>query len=126
MLGYGHDDVTSGRMRWTKLTPTEWIPADEDALAQLSLTGTCRPYEKEYYRKDGSRVPVLVGGAFFERKADEGVVFVIDMSDRKRAEGALREREAKIRRLVDSNIIGIFIQAWKVGFLRPMTRFFVS
>src|SRR5713226_2279129 len=95
MLGYGHDDVISGRMRWTKLTPAEWAPADEDALAQLSGTGTCRPYEKEYYRKDGSRVPVLVGGAFFERKADEGVVFVIDMSDRKRAEEALRESEAK-------------------------------
>jgi PAS domain S-box-containing protein len=109
MLGYGHDDVISGRMRWTKLTPTEWAPADEDALAQLSGTGTCRPYEKEYYRKDGSRVPVLVGGAFFERKPDEGVVFVIDMSDRKRAEEALRGSEAKIRRLVDSNIIGIFV-----------------
>ena len=95
MLGYGHDDVISGRMRWTKLTPTEWAPADEDALAQLSGTGTCRPYEKEYYRKDGSRVPVLVGGAFFERTADEGVVFVIDMRDRKRAEEALRESEAK-------------------------------
>jgi len=109
MLGYGHDDVTSGRMRWTKLTPAEWAPADEDALAQLSGTGTCRPFEKEYYRKDGSRVPVLVGGAFFERKPDEGVVFVIDMSDRKRAKEALRESEAKIRRLVDSNIIGIFV-----------------
>jgi len=95
MLDYGHDDLISGRMRWTKLTPTEWAPADEDALAQLSETGTCRPYEKEYYRKDGSRVPVLVGGAFFERKADEGVVFVIDMSDRKRAEEALRQSEAK-------------------------------
>jgi PAS domain S-box-containing protein len=95
MLGYGHDDVISGRMRWTKLTPTEWAPEDEDALAQLSGSGTCRPYEKEYYRKDGSRVPVLVGGAFFERKADEGVVFVIDMSDRKRAVEALRKSEAK-------------------------------
>jgi PAS domain S-box-containing protein len=109
LLGYDHDDVISGRMRWTKLTPTEWAPADEDALAQLGETGTCRPYEKEYYRKDGSRIPVLVGGAFFQKKADEGVVFVIDMSDRKRAEEALRESEAKIRRLVDSNIIGIFI-----------------
>jgi PAS domain S-box-containing protein len=109
ILGYGHDDVVSGRMRWTKLTPAEWAPADENALAQLSVTGTCRPYEKEYCRKDGSRVPVLVGGAFFERETDEGVVFVIDMSERKRAEEALREREIKIRRLVDSNIIGIFI-----------------
>src|SRR3954454_13022513 len=97
MLGYGRDDVISARMRWTKLTPTEWAAADEDALAQLSRTGTCRPYEKEYFRKDGSRIPVLVGGAFFERKADEGVVFVIDMSGRKRAEEALRESEAKFR-----------------------------
>jgi PAS domain S-box-containing protein len=96
MLGYGHDDVISGRMRWTKLTPTEWAPADEGALAQLSGTGTCRPYEKEYYRKDGSRVPVLVGGAFFERKPDEGVVFVIDMSDRKRAEEKLRASEERL------------------------------
>jgi PAS domain S-box-containing protein len=109
ILGYGHDDVIFGRMRWTKLTPPEWASADEDALAQLSQTGTCKPYEKEYYRKDGSRVPVLVGGAFFERKADEGVVFVIDMSDREHAKQVLRESEAKIRRLVDSNIIGIFI-----------------
>jgi PAS domain S-box-containing protein len=109
MLGYGHDDVSSGRIRWTKLTPPEWAPADDDALAQLSVSGTCRPYEKEYYRKDGSRVPVLVGGAFFEGKASEGVVFVIDMSDRKHAMEALRESEAKIRRLVESNIIGIFI-----------------
>ena len=60
--------------------------ADQDALAQMSATGTCRPFEKEFFRKDGSRVPVLVGGAFFERKQDEGVVFVIDVTDRKRAE----------------------------------------
>jgi len=96
MLGYGHDDVISGRMRWTKLTPTDWAPADDDALAQLSRSGTCRPYEKEYYRKDGSRVPVLVGGAFFERKAAEGVVFAIDMSDRKRAEEQLRASEERL------------------------------
>ena len=90
MLGYSREDLIAGRLRWTKLTPPEWAAADQDALAQLSATGTCRPYEKEYSRKDGNRVPVLVGGAFFEPKRDEAVVFVIDMTERKRAEEAFR------------------------------------
>jgi PAS domain S-box-containing protein len=86
LLGYDREDLVSSRIRWTKLTPAEWAAADQDAIVQLRATGTCKPYEKEYFRKDGSRVPVLVGGAFFERKRDEGVVFVIDMTERKRAE----------------------------------------
>jgi PAS domain S-box-containing protein len=101
MLGYSHEDLISGRIRWTKLTPAEWASADQDALAQMSAAGSCRPFEKEFFRKDGSRVPVLVGGAFFERKQDEGVVFVIDMTDRKRAEEKLRASE---QRLLDSQM----------------------
>jgi len=95
MLGYSREDLISGRVWWTKLTPAEWAPADQDALAQMSATGSCKPFEKEFFRKDGSRVPILVGGAFFERKPDEGVVFVIDMTDRKRAEEKLRASEQR-------------------------------
>jgi PAS domain S-box-containing protein len=94
--GYTREDLVAGRIRWTELTPAEWAAADQDALAQLNATGTCRPYEKEYFRKDGSRVPVLVGGALFESKRDEGVVFVIDMTDRKRAEEKLRASEQRV------------------------------
>jgi PAS domain S-box-containing protein len=101
MLGYSREELISGRMGWAQLTPAEWAPADQDALAQVSANGRCRPYEKEYSRKDGSRVPILIAGALFEWKRDEGVAFVIDLSDRKRAEEKLRASE---RRLLDAQM----------------------
>jgi len=70
-------------------------------LAQISATGSCKPFEKEYSHKDGSRVPILVAGARFEWKQDEGVAFVLDMTDRKRAEEKLRASE---QRLLDAQM----------------------
>jgi PAS domain S-box-containing protein len=101
MLGYGHEDLISGPIGWAELTPAEWVAADQDALAQVSATGSCRPYEKEYFRKDGSRVPVLIAGALFEWNRDEGVAFIIDMTARKRAEEKLRASE---QRLLDAQM----------------------
>ncbi len=94
MVQYGREDLVSGRVRWTDLTPAEWRERDERALAELNSTGTFQPFEKEYFRKDGSRVPVLVGGALFQEGGNEGVAFVLDLSEKKRAEEALRSSEA--------------------------------
>jgi PAS domain S-box-containing protein len=101
MLGYSREELISGRIGWAELTPAEWAGADQDALAQVSTTGSCKSYEKEYSRKDGSRVPILIAGALFEWNRDEGVAFVIDMTDRKRAEEKLRSSE---RRLLDTQM----------------------
>src|SRR5207245_3455691 len=86
MVQYGRDDLVSRRVRWTDLTPAEWRERDERALAELKATGTVQPYEKEYFRKDGSRVPVMIGGALFQEGGNEGVAFVLDLSEQKRAE----------------------------------------
>jgi PAS domain S-box-containing protein len=95
MLGYSREDLISGRLRWAELTPAEWVPADQDALAKVGATGSCKPIEKEYFRKDGSRVPILIAAALFEWKRDEGVAFIIDLTDRKRAEEKLRASEQR-------------------------------
>src|SRR6516165_5016987 len=95
MLQYGREDVASGRLRWTDLTPAEWREGDDRAVAELRSTGTFQPFEKEYFRKDGSRIPVLIGGALFEESRNEGVAFVLDLTERKRAE----EEHEKLRQL---------------------------
>jgi len=106
MLQYGREDIVSGRLRWTDLTPAEWREQDECAVAELRSTGTFQPFEKEYFRKDGSRIPVLIGGALFEESSDEGVAFVLDLTERKRAEEALHKLGSDFAHMNRISIMG--------------------
>jgi PAS domain S-box-containing protein len=102
ILGYEREDLVSGRVRWTELSPPEWRERDMRTQAELNSVGTVQPFEKEYFRKDGSRVPVLVGAALFEKGGDEAVAFVLDLTERKRSENALRESEERFRDIVET------------------------
>ncbi len=93
ILGYDREDLVSGRVRWTELSPPEWRERDILTLAELNSTGIVQPFEKEYLRKDGSRVPVLVGAALFKEGGDEGLAFVLDLTERKRIEEALSQAQ---------------------------------
>jgi PAS domain S-box-containing protein len=106
MVGYGREDLVSGRVRWTDLTPPEGRQRDIRALAELMATGTAQPFEKEYFRKDGSRVSVLIGCAMLEGSGDEGVAFVLDLSEQKRAEEALRQAQAELTRTARLTMMG--------------------
>ncbi|MGF6507792.1 trifunctional serine/threonine-protein kinase/ATP-binding protein/sensor histidine kinase [Paraburkholderia sp. 32] len=97
MVEYERADLVSGRVRWTDLTPPEWREVDERALAEAGETGRGQAYEKEFTRKDGSRVPVMVGGATFKAGGKEGVAFVLDLTERKRAEEEAGESERRYR-----------------------------
>jgi PAS domain S-box-containing protein len=95
MVGYTRDDVSSRRLRWTGMTPVEWHAAGERAANQVRATGACEVFEKEYFRKDGSRVPVLVGAAAVGRTRSESIAFVLDQTERKRAETEAHESERR-------------------------------
>ena len=94
-VGYDREDVETGRLRWTNLTPPEWSDRNARAHAELAETGAFHPFEKEYFRKDGSRAPILIGAAAFDKQ--HAVVFVLDLSERKRAEAEARESEQRYR-----------------------------
>jgi len=101
IVGYDRDDLRSGKVSRTELTPPEWCERIARAREELEMTGAVQPFEKEYFRKDGSRVPVLVGYAAFDEKRDQNVAFVLDLTKRKRAEEALRESERNLRSAID-------------------------
>ena len=98
IVAYDREDLAAGRIKWTDLTPPEWHDLDARLIEENKMIGRLPPFEKEYFRKDGSRVPVLIGVATLEESRDHGVAFVLELTDRKRAEAEARESE---RRLAD-------------------------
>jgi PAS domain S-box-containing protein len=95
MSGYSRQELVQGQVRWDEMTPPEWMPASRQAVAEFEATGRTRPYEKEYVRKDGTRW----WGLFAATRVgpDEGVEYVIDVSEQKRANERLRASEAALR-----------------------------
>jgi len=124
MLGYTRDDVTSGRLRWTEVTPPEWTAASQRAVAQLKATGTCEVFEKEYFRRDGGRVPALVAGALIEGSPSQTVAFVLDLTERKRAEEErerLRQAQADLARISRITTMGELTASLSHEIKQPIT-----
>lgn len=108
LVGCERHELASGCLRWTDLTPAKWREHDSLQLAtELRETGRLQPYEKDYFRQDGSCVPVLIGAAAFEGGGNQGIAFVLDLSERKRAEAQARDSERHYHememRLADAN-----------------------
>ena len=102
MTGYTRADQEAGWVRWDVMTPPEYATIDALHIREAMERGSCRPYEKEYIRKDGTRVPILCGYALVEGSGEEFVGFALDLSAQKEAGRELREREERFRVLSES------------------------
>jgi PAS domain S-box-containing protein len=96
MVQYQREDLRAG-LRWFDMTPPEWQERVLREHEEIVATGILQPCEKEYFRKDGSRVPVLIGAAAFDGRSDQGVAYILDLTERKRAEAEARENERRYR-----------------------------
>lgn len=86
MLGYTREELDAGILRWREFTPPEYLALDENGIAQMLATGSCKPFEKEFVRRDGSRVPVLIGATLLERSPLRWICFTLDLTERKQLE----------------------------------------
>lgn len=108
MLGYDRRDLEAGRIDWMRATPAEYRPLDEASLEDLRRMGVNkRPFEKEYFRKDGSRAPVLIAGAMLDEARTHGVAFVLDISERKAAEAQTQRLYADRMNVMESMAAGL-------------------
>lgn len=108
LVGLSATDLGAGTMRWDSLTPPEWLARDEAAIAEAVDWGYCRPYEKEFLRPDGGRVPVLVAFGLLDRATGKCATFAVDLSDRKRAEAALAESQERLALAQEAGGIGLW------------------
>src|SRR5579883_1012499 len=109
MVGYTREDLEANRISWIDMTPPEYRPLDEKGITEAKVNGACTPYEKEYIRQDGSRVPVLIGYALVGEQTEESVAFILDLSDRKQTLEALRQSEERFRLAVNNIPDSFFI-----------------
>jgi two-component system cell cycle sensor histidine kinase/response regulator CckA len=93
MLGVTREDLLAGKVRWNELTPAEHSVRDQIAVEELQRTGVASPWEKEFLRKDGTRVPVLIGVAMLKASEASCIAYVVDLTERRRLEGQILQAQ---------------------------------
>ncbi len=115
MVGYTRSEQLSGQMRWDRMTPPEYLHLDAKAAQEIRDKGVATPFKKEYIRKDGSRVPILMGGTILcpdDRAPETIVAFYIDLTEISRVEAELKNNQERLQIAQQAGKIGSF--EWNV------------
>lgn len=91
MVGYTRQEMADNLVRWDLMTAPEYREQNLLMVAQLRANGVSGQWEKEYIRKDGSRVSVLVAIAMVEGSLNECIAINLDLTERKRFEAELHD-----------------------------------
>ncbi|MEH2149468.1 PAS domain S-box protein [Nostoc sp.] len=116
MIGYTREDFSTNQMNWREITPPEYLLLSERLVEELKTTGVCKPFKKEYIRKDGDRIPVLLGSVVLGDTPETVIGFVVDLSERKQAEVALQKANERNTRTLE-NMSDAFItldRDWRI------------
>jgi PAS domain S-box-containing protein len=124
MVGYDLSDLKAGRLNWQAMTPPEYADRDRKAIEEIRESGECTPIEKEYIRKDGSRVPILIGASLYYGGPEDCVCFVLDRSESKRTQEALRASEKRFRSLIEhsSDAVSLIDRREIVQYVSPAVK----
>jgi formate hydrogenlyase transcriptional activator len=111
LTGFSRAELDEGKLCCKDLTPSDQLHLDQQAIQEAITQGVFTPYEKHYVRRDGRRIPVLIGGGMLPGMSDRGVVFAIDLTERKKTEEKLRESEEKNRAILQALPDLMFVQS---------------
>lgn len=105
MIGYNRAELEAGELSWRNITPPEQIELSERAQVELRSFGVCAPFEKEYVRHDGTRLPCNVGAVRMQSEPLQWAAFVVNLTNQRRlAEIEQRNRELQARTRLVNNI----------------------
>lgn len=118
IVGYDRADLMAGNVNWQTMTPPEYLHLNQAAISELTYTGAFNAFKKEYFHKDGHRIPVMIGGALLDESQQAIVAFVLDLTEHKQAEDKIREQAALLDITTDAILVRDLdnkIQYWNKG-----------
>jgi PAS domain S-box-containing protein len=86
MVGYSGEDFKNNTIGFQDITPPDHIGATDRAASEVLERGSCAPFEKDYIRKDGTRISAVVGAALIDQQRRRWMTLVLDVSEQKRVE----------------------------------------
>jgi len=110
MVGYTWQDLEAGLVNWQQMTPVEFQPQTWQAMHRLRQEGLSSSYEKEYLRRDGSRVPVLIATVMTHASPDDFIGLVLNLTEQKQSEQALQQSYSLLQSVIEGTTDAMFMK----------------